>query len=124
MTDAINDDDLIMLVWLCIHLPELRADAVRDGWGPKLDSAQAALRNGTSATQVCRRLGLSVDAAQARDLATGPGPATIGRLGIPPVPIPGDYVCPHGRCERRGRPGRKGTVPLCVDGTPMLIFDR
>lgn len=97
MADAVNEDDLIMLVWLCIHLSELQGKADRDGWRPSLDAAEAALRDGTSATQVCRRLGLPVDAAQLRALAGAPGLATVRNLGIRPVRVSGDYVCPHGR---------------------------
>ncbi len=121
MTD---DDEHAVLVWLCTQMPDLRADADRGGWTPRLDAAVAALRSGIPPTQVCRRLGLTVDVAALRAGVGGPargaGPATIGDLRIAPVPTSGDYTCPHGSCDRRGRPDRRGHEPVCVDGTPML----
>ncbi len=115
-----DDDDLIMLGWFCTHLAELRADADRDGWRTRLDSAEAALRAGRSATQVCRRLGLAIDTTQFR--AQSPGPLhTLRDLGVRPVQVAGDYVCPHGECARREQPDRHGHEPLCANGTPMLL---
>jgi hypothetical protein len=126
--DAVNDDDLITLVWLCTNLVQLRADADRDGWRPRLDSAEVALRNGTSVTQVCRRLGLPVDPAplraQAGDSTRDLGPATLDNLVKPRRPVGGDYVCPYSSCDRRARSDRNGYEPVCVDGTPMLLSGR
>jgi hypothetical protein len=126
MTADVDDDDHLMLVWLCTQLPDLRADADRDGWTPRLDAAIAALRSGVPATQVCRRLGLAVDVVALRarldDRIRGTGPATLGDLRLTPVIPGGDYTCPHGSCERRARPDRYGHEPVCVDGTPMLPY--
>jgi hypothetical protein len=119
------DDEHIVLAWLCTHLPELRADADRDGWTHRLDAAITALRNSAPATQVCRRLGLSIDIAALRDPRGNPTrgtvPATIGDFVAPRVLVHGDYLCPHGSCERRGRPDRHGREPVCADGSPMLL---
>ena len=113
------DDEQVVLAWLCTRLPELRQHAARDLWEARLDAAIAALRAGTAPTQVCARLGLTVNVADIRAERAAAGPATLGDLGIDPVPVDGDYVCPYGLCQRRGRPDPRGRVPECVDGTPM-----
>jgi hypothetical protein len=118
MTDH---DDLIMLGWFCVNLAQLRADADSGGWRPELDSAEAELRAGASAVEVCRRLGYPVDIAQLRAPAPGSGLQNLRNLGVRPVPVTGDYVCPHGRCGRREQPDRQGREPLCANGTPMLL---
>ncbi|MEV6350105.1 hypothetical protein [Actinoplanes sp. NPDC051851] len=129
MRDGVDDDEQPVLVWLCTQLPGLRASAGDDGWRPRLDAAVTALRSGVPASQVCRRLGLTFDpattgsaAAPVRrgDAGPGAGPATLGGLRLNRVSTAGDYVCPHGSCERRARADRHGHEPDCIDGTPML----
>jgi hypothetical protein len=124
MIGDVDDDEHVVLAWLCTHLPDLRADADRDGWAPRLDAAVTALRNGVPATEVCRRLGLAIDivALRARlgEPARGTGPSTLGDLRLAPVNAVSDYTCPHGSCQRHARPDRHGHEPVCVDGTPML----
>jgi hypothetical protein len=124
VADDVEDEHLV-LVWLCTQLPELQMDADRAGWGSRLDAAVTALRNGVPPTQVCRRLGFTVDVAALRarlgDPARGTGPATIGDLPVARAKVgSGDYTCPHGSCERRAEPDRHGHEPVCIDGTPML----
>jgi hypothetical protein len=118
-----EDLEVAALALLCTQLSDLQAIAERDGWRSRLDTAIAALRGGHSAVRVCNRLGLDMDAAH---LAAATGrtvtdPASLHNLGIDPIPMIGDYVCPQGRCIRHASPDANGYEPLCVDGTPMLL---
>ena len=123
VTDPGTDDpELTALVGLCTLLPELQHEADRQGWRPKLDNVVAGVRNGQSALRAWRHLGLPDDPAQLRSAVTDP--IALSGLGIDPVPVTGDYVCPHYRCTRQAQADPAGQVPQCVDGRPMRLTPR
>jgi hypothetical protein len=110
-----DENDFLEL--LCVHLPALRRAADEGGWRPRLDAEVTRLRLGRPASEVCERLGLALDPDQPR----GALPPGLAELGLQPVPVRGDYACPHGICPRRSQPDPAGHAPTCVDGTPMRL---
>ena len=97
--------------WLCGRLPQLRRRAAEDGWKDRLDRIVTAVTQGGSAVEACHKLSYSGPAADMRGVL--PGPISIAGLRIDPVPVRGEYACPHDRCSRVGAPGTDGREPRC-----------
>ena len=99
----------------CAQLPEVRAEAVRNGATARLERDVVRVREGGSAAAACRKW-LSDDDRAWRSWSE---PAGVGMAGLPgPSRVPpagvGDYRCPRNRCGRRVGRDEHGHVPVCA----------
>ncbi|WP_329110325.1 hypothetical protein OG792_15455 [Micromonospora sp. NBC_01699] len=112
------------LAHLCTHLPAYRDLAEAGSWSEDLDWWIGKVRDGGSAVDACRELGL-LDGEADTDGAVSRGPdtpsSTGGRLvGLSDVVLTGQYRCPSGRCARRGQRDDRGRTPVCeLSGVTM-----
>ncbi|QIJ61003.1 hypothetical protein [Streptomyces sp. JB150] len=100
------------LEWVCGRLPEARARAIEEGWGPELARVLDDVRDGTRPVTavvevVYGHLGLPV---RPRGYAPVPGQE-------PAPPPPGTYICPGRHCSRTAVREPGGPLPEC------LVFD-
>lgn len=109
-----NITDRRLVAEFCDGLAELIAAASELGIAPQLQAARLALASPSLAP---------ADVIRQFQVAIGLGEATRGVTiqGQDPTPPPaGDYVCPHGVCDRQQAREPGGPVPSCrIYGRPM-----
>ncbi|MER5386367.1 hypothetical protein ABT040_40065 [Streptomyces sp. NPDC002688] len=111
-------DERHAMALLCARLGRLRELADAGGWLRRLDLQIAAVRDGDPAASLVERLGLLriLD-----DVRAGSGSAATTELWGQ-VELTGDYVCPRGRCARRGRRDARGSEPMCQLAELQMAF--
>lgn len=106
------DEDLA-LAWLCENLPRFRAAAAsRTHLAKIVDGVREGRR---SAVWAMRRLG--VGEMDRTDRGSADGLVVLDGLGLDPVHVRGEFVCPHDRCRRLGTADDRGREPVCHLGT-------
>jgi hypothetical protein len=111
LVDKTEEDEALAL--LCAYLGDLREKAKAGLWSNRLDRVVRNVREGGSAMEACRRLGLAAD----DDSTTRSGDTGLWRVpGLSTAALPmgkGRYTCPRAVCQRKAGRDADGHPPRC-----------